>query len=209
MKLAMVFFGVTATGKSYVAQAWAKRWGCRYLNSDIVRKELAGRDPGSSQKAAINAGIYAPEFTRRTYDELIRRAEQALLEGTTSCVVLDASYLSRPERDLVRACLEGKCQVIFVHCTCPEEIVKERLAFRANDPHAVSDGRWDIYLKQKKDFAMPAELEEAGRLVTLETNRALPELLQLLEREVCAMGEGVCFSSSGRRKTERCCWGEE
>lgn len=199
MRPILVFFGMTATGKSYVARAWAKKWGCLYLNSDIVRKELAGRDPQSRQQASFNDGIYAPEFTRRTYDELIRRVEQALPEAMTRCVVLDASYQSRQERDRIRARLGGKCRLIFIHCVCPEEVIKQRLAYRAKDPCAVSDGRWDIYLQQKKDFALPAELE-AGLLVTLETNGSLPELLRVLEKEISTVGKGLSFSSADGEK---------
>jgi len=41
-KTGYVFFGMVATGKSYLAKAWAERLGGLYLNSDVVRKELAG-----------------------------------------------------------------------------------------------------------------------------------------------------------------------
>ncbi len=191
-KLAMLFFGMTATGKSYVAQAWAKKWGFPYFNSDIVRKGLAGRDLQGRQEDGIDEGIYTPEFTRQTYDVLLKRAEQTLGTEKGDCVVIDASYGSRSERDRVRDCLEGKCRLFFVHCTCPEEVVRERLAVRAKDQCAVSDGRWDIYLKQKRDFDQPEELE-AGQLMPLETNRPLSELLQILERELRSRGEERCL----------------
>jgi len=48
------------------------------------------------------------------------------------------------------------------------------------NPQAVSDGRWEIYLEQKKRFEMPLELPEK-QLLTLDTDRPLPELLSLLE----------------------------
>ncbi|MDP3479937.1 MAG: AAA family ATPase [Desulfoprunum sp.] len=198
-KLVMVFFGMTATGKSFVARAWAEKEGNPYFNSDIVRKELAGRAPETRQEADVNAGIYSPAFTRQTYDELIRRAECALLNDETCSVVLDASYQSRLERDLVRLRMEGKYRVFFVHCTCSEEIVKERLALRAEDPHAISDGRWDIYLDQKKKFEMPVELG-GEQLMTLETEMALPELLQIVEKKMSALRGGMFFSSHGEKR---------
>lgn len=192
MKLAMVFFGMTATGKSYIARAWARKWGCLYLNSDVVRKELTGRELPSSQVAALNKGIYAPEFTRRTYDELGQRAEQALVAAQARCIVLDASYQSRRERDLIRKRLEGKCRMIFIHCICPEDVVRQRLAIRAKDPCAVSDGRWEVYLQQKKVFSSPAELGVES-FVTLETTRSLADLLQILEKKISAIGAGFLF----------------
>ncbi len=187
-KRAMLFFGMTATGKSYVAQAWAKKWGCPYFNSDRVRKELAGRDPRSRQEVGIDDGIYAPEFTRRTYDALIHRAEQVLGTDKGERVVIDASYGSRFERDRIRKGLEGKCRLLFVYCICPDEVVRERLALRAQDPSAVSDGRWDIHIKQKRDFVPPDELEDR-QLVILETNRPLAVLLRGLEDAMRAREE--------------------
>ena len=40
-----VFFGMTASGKSTLALAWAKRCQAPYYNTDRVRKELAGLQP--------------------------------------------------------------------------------------------------------------------------------------------------------------------
>jgi len=188
MKRVLVFFGMIATGKSYVARAYAERWQCPYFNSDIVRKELAGRFPESSVKTALNEGIYSCVFTRKTYDELLHRAELALLRDGTKCVVLDASYQSRPERDLVRDRLKNECKVFFIHCTCPEAVVRERLAQRAKDPHAVSEGRWEVYLEQKRNFDMPSELGDEFFL-TLETDKNLPELLKLVEEKMHDTGE--------------------
>ena len=198
-KLVLVFFGMTATGKSYVARAWAERWHNPYLNSDLVRKELAGRLSVSREKSAINDGIYSPAFTRLTYDELLRRAEQVLLKDETSGVVLDASYQSHLERDFVRSRFMPECRVIFVHCTCSDEVVRKRLDLRANDPQAVSDGNVQVFLEQKKNFEMPRELEPE-LLVTLETDKDLSELLQDLQAKMRAMGEVISLSSSTEKK---------
>ncbi|HSH12939.1 MAG TPA: ATP-binding protein, partial [Desulfurivibrionaceae bacterium] len=138
-----VFFGLIASGKSYLAEAWAARHGFCHLNSDRIRKELAGAASVSGRGAPPDQGIYTPEFSRRTYDEMLTRAGAALAAGQP--VLLDASYQSRAERDRVRAWAAGlPVQVHFVQCICPEEEVKRRLSLRAADPHACSDGRWEI-----------------------------------------------------------------
>ena len=77
-KLLLVFFGMIATGKSSLAAAFARKWGCSYYNSDIVRKELAGLAPDSRQITGVDAGIYTREFSRRTYDTLLSRAQNDL-----------------------------------------------------------------------------------------------------------------------------------
>lgn len=193
-KLVVVFFGMTATGKSFIAKALAKKKDWPYFNSDIVRKELAGIDPESHGKTAINDGIYAPAFTRRVYDELICMAEQVLSTKNACAVILDASYQSLRERDLVRRLLGQKYRVIFIHCICPEEVVKKRLVQRQKDPRAVSEGRWEVYLAQKRNFQPPEEIE-AGTLVVLETDKKLAEIMKVLERSV-GSAAGKAYSAS-------------
>ena len=176
----LVFFGMIATGKSFLAAAWASRHGCAYYNSDRVRKELAGLVPESRQVAAVDQGIYSQEFSRRTYDQLLILAKQDLAANPGACVVLDGSYQARGERQRVRESLAGKVRVFFVHCICPEEVMRERMEQRQHDPQAVSDGRWEVYLQQKARFEMPNELK-AEQLLTVDTNQTLDTLLILLD----------------------------
>jgi hypothetical protein len=176
----LVFFGMIATGKSYLAAAWASRHGCAYYNSDRVRKELAGLVPESRQAAAVDQGIYSQEFSRRTYDQLLILAQQDLAANHGGCVVLDGSYQARSERQRVRESLAGKARVFFVHCICPEEVMRERMEQRQHDPQAVSDGRWEVYLQQKARFEMPSELK-VEQLLTIDTNQTLDTLLILLD----------------------------
>jgi uncharacterized protein len=176
----LVFLGMIATGKSYLAAAWASRHGCAYYNSDRVRKELAGIIPESRQTAAVDQGIYSQEFSRRTYDQLLILAKQDLEANPRACVVLDGSYQVRGERQRVRESLAGKARVFFVHCICPEDVMRERMEQRQHDPQAVSDGRWEVYLQQKARFEMPSELK-TEQLLTIDTNQTLDTLLILLD----------------------------
>lgn len=79
-KRLLVFFGMIASGKSYLAKACAEQWSCPYYNSDIVRKELAGVAVDSRQNNAYDSGIYSRGFSRRTYDALIALARKGLGE---------------------------------------------------------------------------------------------------------------------------------
>lgn len=175
-----VFFGLIASGKSYLAEAWAARHGFAHLNSDRVRKELAGAEAAGGRGAGADQGIYTPEFSRLTYAELLVRAGRELRRGRS--VLLDASYQSRAERERVRSwAAERNTPVHFVQCICPEEEVKRRLNLRAADPKAVSDGRWEILQVQKRRFEEPRELDE-NQLVTISTNRPLEELMAELDQ---------------------------
>jgi predicted kinase len=186
IKQVVVFFGLIASGKSFLAKAWAKKHRCPYYNTDVVRKQLAGIAATEPRPEAVGQGIYSPEFTRLTYDAMLTSAGQALADPAVSCVALDGSYQSRAERDRVRNSLVAhRARVAFVLCSCAEEIVKVRLAERAADPAAVSDGRWEIYLRQKETFENPDELPP-GQCQRIDTNEAVGVLLRHLDHFLSA-----------------------
>jgi len=180
-----IFFGLIATGKSTVAAAWAERRGLRYYNSDVVRKELAGLLPQTKQRETADQGIYTSEFTAKTYAALLERAEHDLVQGRG--VVLDASYQRKTDRAQARMLAQRLgVRLYCILCVCPEEEMKRRMAKRALDPQAVSDGRWEIYLKQKARFEAPVELAP-DQLITLSTDlpveAVLAKLSALLETQ--------------------------
>lgn len=179
-----VFFGLIASGKSTLGEAFAEKNNMRYYNSDVVRKELAGKLAGNGRKAGFDEGIYTKEFTEKTYSALLDRAENDLQNGIS--VILDASYQDPAERQRVRKLAERQdVPLYFVLCLCPEEEMKERMEIRARDPKAVSDGRWEIYLKQKERYQAPDELPD-GSLITIDTTDTVENLLATLEQLLAA-----------------------
>jgi len=177
-----VFFGMIATGKSTLAMAWAKYKQLQYYNSDRVRKELAGIRPTESQKSTVDTGIYTGKFTGKTYQALLEKAETVLRQGDS--VILDASYqLERDRQDVRALAIHLNSRVCFIYCQCPEDEMKRRMNLREQDPAAVSDGRWEIYLKQKQRFEPPIELA-ASELITIDTQAPLADLLEELDRKL-------------------------
>ena len=113
---------------------------------------------------------------------LLERAGVRLKQGDS--VILDASYqYSQDRQDVKNLASDLNCQVYFILCQCPEAEMKRRMDLRKNDPAAVSDGRWDIYLKQKKRFQAPDELS-ASELIILDRQISLEELLVTLEEKL-------------------------
>jgi aminoglycoside phosphotransferase family enzyme/predicted kinase len=82
--------GPPATGKTTVARALAASTGWVALHSDEVRKQLAGLEPTTSAAAGLDAGLYTPEWTARTYGALMESARSLLSRGES--VILDASW---------------------------------------------------------------------------------------------------------------------
>ncbi len=179
--LLLIFFGMIATGKSYLASAWAQQFGLPYYNSDRVRKELVGLSAETNQQEEVDRGIYTPEFSRRTYDSLIAKAKVHFADSDSACVVLDGSYQSLAERALLREQFSKELRIIFVHCSCSEQVVKERLAIRASDPDAVSDGNWKIYQAQKKRFQGLVPGEEA---IAIDTDAPVEELVVQINNQL-------------------------
>jgi len=174
----LVFFGLIASGKSFLAEAYARKQGALYLNTDRVRKNLAGIKATQRRADGLAQGIYTPEYTERTYQAMLDAAGIQLQAGKD--VVLDGSYSNSNDRNRVIECgNKNGARVQFILCQCAEEVVKRRLEQRARDPLAVSDGRWEIYLKQKKKFEPPEELEKK-QLLILNTERELNELLEIV-----------------------------
>ena len=179
----MVFFGLIASGKSTLAEQFARQHHLPYYNTDRVRKELAGLAAAEHRPAGYQQGIYTSEFSRRTYQALLDLAAADIRAGWPGAV-LDGSYHRQAERDQVRRlATELQIPCTFVLCQCGEEEVKRRLAERARDLQAVSDGRWEIYLTQKEKFEAPTEVPAAD-LVILSTEASVAELLGELNRRL-------------------------
>ena len=181
-----VFFGLIASGKSTLGEAFAEKNNMRYYNSDVVRKELAGKLAADGRSTGFDEGIYTKAFTEKTYSALLDLAENDLKNGIS--VILDASYQDPAERLRVRKLAElHNIPLYFVLCLCPEEEMKQRMEIRARDPKAVSDGRWEIYLKQKERYQPPNELPD-GSLITIDTTDSVANLLGTLASLLAATG---------------------
>jgi predicted kinase len=181
----VVFFGMTASGKSTLGTAWAAQSMAPYYNTDQVRKELAGLRASDRRPDSVESGIYSVDFTEKTYRELLSRAGEDLAAGR-QFVVLDGSYSRREDRERVRD-LAARYGVksVFVFCTCSEAAVRHRLALRAQDPEAVSDGRWEIYQHQQATFERPDDQFETDCLF-LNTEQPVAAMIAWLTAQLCA-----------------------
>jgi len=117
----MVVCGPPGVGKSLIARAAADAVGAAVLRTDIVRQDLF-EDPG-----------YTDEEVRRVYADLRERARERLATGES--VALDGTYRSVPLRDAVAETARSlDAPAAFLRVTCPESVVRERIAARTEDP---------------------------------------------------------------------------
>lgn len=184
-RLIVVVFGLMGTGKTTLARALGEALGWPVVHSDAVRKTLAGLKPTARQPLEFGQGIYGEDFSRRTYEEMRRRAREHLQRAPG--LILDGSYKRAQERELVRELArELKAAVAFVYCTCPEEVARERLNLRRDDPQAISDGRVELFALQARDFDPPTGADQP--LLRLETGRELAAVLAELKDFLARVG---------------------
>ena len=146
--LVIIMSGMVGSGKTTLALELAQHLGMVYLSSDVTRKKMAGLSPNEHRFEPPYASIYSPEFTRRVYDFLYCDAVTAL--GSGYPVVIDASFLNSEEKESARQ-VATRCAAKFfiVQCTADEATIIRRLENR-KDWASYSDGRWEIYIKQKE-----------------------------------------------------------
>jgi aminoglycoside phosphotransferase family enzyme/predicted kinase len=172
----IVMTGLSGTGKSTVARRLARALGARRFASDVVRKALAGFD--GSAPAAWGKGIYRPELTRATYDQLFALAEDRLAMGEP--VVLDATFLDPDQRAAAAAAASRhNVPLVLVETTCDEATVATRLAARTKHGQAVSDASFATYLRQRAAItASPPSVPPGAMHIRSDTEGPLPISLE-------------------------------
>jgi aminoglycoside phosphotransferase family enzyme/predicted kinase len=163
--------GLIGAGKTLLAEAASRALGLPVIGSDRTRKWLAGVAP--TERAPEDA--YRPEFSKRTFDEVFRRAEVVLRSGRG--VILDATFRGRELRGRARdlAGRHGR-RFLFVEAVCDDAALIERLRRRAAGP-SVSDATEALLASMRADFEAVTELP-GGEHMALETTRPPDELAE-------------------------------
>ena len=160
--------GLSGSGKSTLAREMGQRLGMAVINSDVVRKVIAGKR--GRDIAPLNQGIYSPTMTAKTYDRMARQAERQILMGQG--VILDATFVRKAQREkMAQLAAKHKIPIFAIRCFATDELTHRRLATRAAEGRDVSDGRWEVYLKQKIVYQ---PLDEIFSTQRLDLDTALP-----------------------------------
>ncbi len=132
--------GAPGTGKSTVARGLGDEQGWTVLSSDERRKDLAGIAHDEHAFAAPGEGIYTPEWSARTYAELLRDAELLLARGDS--VVVDASWADPEHRADARELADTwAADLVELECVLDPETCKARIAGRLASEEDASDAR--------------------------------------------------------------------
>jgi aminoglycoside phosphotransferase family enzyme/predicted kinase len=163
--------GLIGAGKSTFARALGRSFGLPVIDSDRTRKSLAGIPP--TKQASSDA--YSGAFSRRTYDELLRRADVVL--GSGRGVILDASFRSRDLRLRTRElAIRHRRPFRFVEAVCDDATLRARLRARAATGASVSDATEGLLDRFRREFQPVAELPAAEHV---SVNTTLPVSAQV------------------------------
>ncbi len=175
----VVVCGRVGTGKSTVSRLLSEHTGFVVLNSDVVRKRLAGLLPTARVSADYRTGIYSAAFTRRTYATLQTQAEEELHAGRG--VIVDATC-KQPEDRRALLALGNRLgvPVLFLECRASLAEVERRLRERERRGDSVSDANWTVALREQGDFPTFADLPDRCHLV-IDTEGAIEDALAVAE----------------------------
>jgi len=142
--------GLTGTGKSTAAKKIKIDYDATIVSTDEVRKRLEGVNKYEAHHDDYNLGMYSPKKNRDTYNEVFKIGKELLNKGKN--VILDATFKTEELRIKAKhIARQNNAKLIIINTVCPEEVIQKHLEARAK-LKSISDGRWEIYIEQKKSF---------------------------------------------------------
>lgn len=176
----IIMRGMSASGKSTVSQQLLDNMGLIRIRSDIERKRLFAvplSDPPLSKQALdkINAGIYSPQATQKTYTKLAELASQVIAAGYS--VIIDAAFLQPEQRQAFQQ-LARQAGVAYtiLEITAPLELLRQRINEREHD---VSDADLSV-LEHQISHWQPLSDDEESSTIAVNTAEKL-NLKSLIE----------------------------
>ena len=164
----IIVSGLPGSGKSYFASRLAQRTGARYINSDLVRREIDAR------------GQYAFEDKLTVYEEMARRTSEEIRQGNT--VIADATFYREEMRNLfvtLAKLLHEK--VCFIEIVAREELIRERL----KQPRLDSEADFSVYELVKAQY----EQQKEDRLILESGNDNIEDMITKGEEYIKAFDE--------------------
>lgn len=176
----IITFGMSGSGKSFVAERICEALGFCQIRSDIERKRRAGIPFDEHCHSDLDSGLYSKAETATTYGRLIALAEQVMTSGYTP--ILDATFIKKTYRtQALCLAIEKGIQLIILHCEVPETILQRRILARAKKGSDTSDANLAVLNLQQAQCHSLSE-EERQMTIKIDTGKEgyLGELLTSL-----------------------------
>jgi uncharacterized protein len=136
----LIFFGLPASGKTYLSEKAAEEFNAVHLNTDIARKELNMQ------------GKYDDHSKQIVYDHLlndmVRHAQK------NKIVIVDGTFQKEKHRSqFLRKAREIKQKLLFVELRANENTIRERM--ESDRKHSEAD--FNVYQDIKRTFEYMSE----------------------------------------------------
>jgi predicted kinase len=156
----LISVGLPGSWKSPVTEEIARMKGFQILRSDFIRREILEGKNIFDEKVASN-----PENRRMVYNEMFKRAEAMLKEGTEG-LILDATFFTQELRSRAAELAQGASKpLVIAECVCTEETSIKRILKRTKENYESNALTRQAYLNNKKIFE-PVNIDELKRSYT-------------------------------------------
>ncbi|TAK68327.1 MAG: hypothetical protein EPO19_08695 [Betaproteobacteria bacterium] len=165
----LIMHGLSGSGKTTVAQGLAEALGAVRLRSDVERKRLHGLAPEARSGSALDAGLYAPGASERTYTRLAGLAREVL--AARFPVIVDAAFLKRSWRERFADIARGAgAAFAIVTCAASPATLRARLALRARAARDASEAGLAV-LERQFATAEPLAADETAHALAIDAER--------------------------------------
>jgi hypothetical protein len=112
---------------------------------------------------------------------MLTSAEASLVSGRG--IIVDAGFRGKEYRAMFHR-MADRIGVPFtiIQPDCQEETVRRRLYDRQKRPQEVSDGRWELFHRQKEGLEPPTSDE--GHLIFVDTSRPIADIIDDILKEM-------------------------
>ena len=167
MPLLVVMYGLSGSGKTWLARRLAERLLAVHVRSDVERKRRAGLGALARTGSGIGSGLYAGDITAAVYEDLERAAHDILAGGYPA--IIDAAFLRREQRQRF-AELGARLGVPtrLVCCDSPVGTLRARIAARARGGGDASEADAAV-LDWQLAHREPVGADEPFRVVRVDT----------------------------------------
>jgi predicted kinase len=168
--LLVLTFGLSGSGKTWLAKQLAPTLGAVHVRSDVERKRLAGLAEFENSHSATSQGLYSRESGARVYERLAQCAEAALAGGYP--VIVDATFNRREDRKRFhKLAIEQGVELRVIHCHAPRNALEARIADRRRARADASEADIAV-LDWQESHREPITRDEGLTVIDADTTRA-------------------------------------
>ncbi len=165
----VIMHGLSGSGKTTIACSLAQALGAVSLRSDVERKRLHGLPALARSGSGLDAGLYTPAQSERTYARLADHARAVL--AARYRVIVDAAFLKRAERDrFAELARDAGAAFLIASCTAPTATLRTRVALRAYAARDASEAGLAV-LERQFAAAEPLTEDEAAHAMRFDAER--------------------------------------